>query len=185
MKFPLVFQNAWLLDTVVEHVNQKEYCPDGILAREVVRKAAPYYVLRISKFLKTTPDKSITAVVSDSQNGMLAEFPFDPTIIRFENQNSQRLTYHTVNCLIIIKGARLKYTSPAVLARDYNYNSNDYLPVLEIMDLKILQRDQVQLEAAIENSLLLVYQVYKNRPPRRNWRIVHPTEDVYDGIVSD
>jgi hypothetical protein len=85
--------------------------------------------------------------------------PFKPTIVAFENLYKQRITFHTVNCLVEIKQANLRFISRQTLANDFEININNKVDIiiLEVLDLRIFQRDQVFLSGHVENRLKFVY----------------------------
>lgn len=116
-------------------------------------------ILRIFKFLNSTSSLGITAILADSKHKILAYFPFRPTIVKFETFYKQRLTFHTANCLITVQQANLKFINKTELHNDYCVDfSNDIdIAILEIIDFKIFQRDQVLLHNSIENSLSFLY----------------------------
>lgn len=156
--FPLPFQTSWLNKSILQNVDKGPYTSE-VIKKNVTSSINTTPILRISKFLKKTPANSLTCVLSDSTHQILAVFPFKPTVVAFENLYRQRITYHTVNCLVLIKQANLRFISRQTLAKDFeiNVNNNVDLVILEVLDLRIFQRDQVPLSGHVENRLKFVY----------------------------
>lgn len=156
--FPLPFQTSWLNKAIIKNTKKTPYTSD-IVKKNVISSLNVTPILRISKFLKKTSTNALTCVFSDSTHQILVLLPFKPTIVAFENLYKQRITFHTVNCLVEIKQANLRFISRQTLANDFEININNKVDIiiLEVLDLRIFQRDQVFLSGHVENRLKFVY----------------------------
>lgn len=156
--FPLPFQSSWLNKAIIKNTKKTPYTSD-IVKKNVISSLNVTPILRISKFLKKTSTNALTCVFSDSTHQILVLLPFKPTIVAFENLYKQRITFHTVNCLVEIKQANLRFISRQTLANDFEININNKVDIiiLEVLDLRIFQRDQVFLSGHVENRLKFVY----------------------------
>lgn len=156
--FPLPFQTSWLNKAIIKNTKKTPYTSD-IVKKNVISSLNVTPILRISKFLKKTSTNALTCVFSDSTHQILVLLPFKPTIVAFENLYKQRITFHTVNCLVEIKLANLRFISRQTLANDFEININNKVDIiiLEVLDLRIFQRDQVFLSGHVENRLKFVY----------------------------
>lgn len=197
-KYPLVLHESWLADGILKDVANNVNYTNPLVKKEFVGSSSTIRkkpILRILKFLKTTQSSGLTAILADSTHKVLALFPFQPTILNFEIQYKQRITYHTLNSLILIKKANLKFVTKPELACDYGINLEHEIDilVLEVLDLEIFQRDQVTLGVNIENSLQLIYydKRYLNECGQNRYRRSEKVDEInqtilqsYDDIVS-
>lgn len=116
-------------------------------------------IIRVYRYLKTTDQLALTAIVSDTRHLMFAKFPYDPTIIRFEQLYRQRLTYMTAGCLFVIKNARLRFANPGEVAKDFDFSVSPNIQVvfMEIEDFAVFLRDQAILPHEAIAKVNMIY----------------------------
>lgn len=163
---PLVFQDQWLLKSITHYIDPVASYSNAVVKKGYIKKgrtcggSGKSAILRINQFFKITKAGGITAVLSDSQHKILANFVFDTAIQRFENKYRQRITYQSINSLIMIKQADLKFISKFDLMHNYDksFNSKQEVAILDVHECEIFQRDQVMFNFKYQNSLSFIYQ---------------------------
>lgn len=175
--FPLIFMNSWILESVTKALSKNQHYIGPLIKKKIVNanKVQKSSILKIQKFLKVTDDNSITAVLSDSTHNIFAIFSYNPSIQNFENKYFQRITFHTTNCLILIKMADLEFVLKNSFEKNYNkaFDHDVDITILKILDFEIFQRDQVFLNDSIQTNLKFIYddKLYMdmcNAPVRHN-----------------
>ena len=116
-------------------------------------------IIRVYRYLKTTDQLALTAIVSDTRHLIFAKFPYDPTIIKFEQLYRQRLTYMTAGCLFVIKQAKLRFAKPGEVAKDFDFSisPNIQIVILEIDDFTVFLRDQAILPHEALSKVNMIY----------------------------
>lgn len=154
---PVVLQESWIADVVLQAVTMNSYS-NPLVAKDITKHARKTPILKIDKFLKQTPDNDLAAVVSDATHKIFASFPF-ATIMRFENENRRRLTNHSVHNLILIEKAKLVFYEPRRAQKMFGSFPASKLDqvVLEIDSFEFFLRDNNWI-ASVENELRLVYE---------------------------
>ncbi|EDK38514.2 hypothetical protein PGUG_02612 [Meyerozyma guilliermondii ATCC 6260] len=116
-------------------------------------------IIRVYRYLKTTDQLALTAIVSDTRHLIFAKFPYDPTIIKFEQLYRQRLTYMTAGCLFVIKQAKLRFAKPGEVAKDFDFSisPNIQIVILEIDDFTVFSRDQAILPHEALSKVNMIY----------------------------
>ena len=164
---PQVLQDEWLLaaiphsiDPFASYINpiiHKGFVRNGRVCTSGGTKSA---LLRIHQFLKVTRTGSITAILTDNRHKVLANFKYDPAIQKFEGKYKQRITFNTLNSLIMVNHCDLKFIKKFELITNYDksFNSKFEVAVLDVSDCDIYQRDQVQFNYKFETSLRFVYE---------------------------
>ncbi|KAK6458690.1 Shelterin complex subunit, TPP1/ACD-domain-containing protein [Scheffersomyces xylosifermentans] len=191
-KFPLKPLQSWLKESIEKCINPDRPYTSTLVKKNFISndnmKRTP--ILRIANFLQVTKNKDLTAVLSDSTHKILAIFPFKPTIINFEEKYQQRITFHTNNTLIHIKQANLRFVQKEdlSLAYDVRYSSYYDVIVLEILDLDIFQRDQIEL-IRVTNSMTYLYDEssyirFCGRTFSHNPTDVMQLEEDYEDMIS-
>lgn len=191
INYPLVLQESWILESIIKNIKKNEIYTNSTIAKNFISfshsSKAP--ILRILRFLKTTRDCDLTAILTDSTHKVIGIFPFSPTIIDFEVKYKQRITYHTLNSLVLIKQANLKFVNNVQLMNEWGVSIEDDIDVavLEILDLEIFQRDQITLGINIENNLPLVYydKSYLELCERRRPRDLTQEKEVQEVILQN
>ena len=161
-EFPLVFLNSWILQAILKRLRSQPNFVGSLVEKNFITSSSidgKVPILRISGFLKVTNDCSLSVVLSDATHKVLALFPYYPTILNFEIAYKQRITYHTLNCLIGIKHAHLRFVNNYELKEKFGFSQLDDtdVAVLEIIDLFIFDRDQIYLGVNIEKKLNFIY----------------------------
>lgn len=158
MQYPIVLQQSWLLDLVKQNVTRDHYTTSLVKKDAVKEGHRTTPILRIFRFTKLTEGLDLTAILADSTHKMLAIFPYRPTVRDFELKNSQRLTYHTANALVVIRRANLRFVSSQEARSLFGMVMDGPATlVLEVMALDMFLRDQVSLSVAVEKRLVFLY----------------------------
>ncbi|KAG7662940.1 EST3 [[Candida] subhashii] len=157
--FPLILQHNWLANEVIHSIKSTPYS-NTIIKKNfepTLLKVSP--ILRICKFLRVTNKNDVTVILADSTHRILAYFPFIPTVVDFENKYCQRITYHTINNLIDIKRANLRFINTNDLERDYGFKEsrNLSIAILEVLEFELYQRDPISFTSDVENKITFVY----------------------------
>lgn len=202
MVYPLVVLSSWLIKTIDDKVDDFAKYLNNIVAKGFIKYEAPGScnidwtpVLRIFKFTKTTPNGEISAILNDSTHKILAIFTRD-CIIKFESKYSQRLTYHTLHSLIIVRKANLRFALGRFIRESFgSIGSIELLTgteavYLEILEIELFQRDPMDVDASHENKLKFVYgnDSYRTKFDKVNANVeaMQPIVDLhYDGVISE
>ncbi|KAK6200507.1 telomere replication protein EST3 [Scheffersomyces amazonensis] len=189
---PLPFLQSWLQSTV-ETLIRKDYTySHNIVAKNFIQSSSAVKltpILRISSFIKTTKDNSITAVLTDSTHKILVKFPFKSAIINFENTYKRRITQDTVHTLVVIKDANLIFQNRQQLKEQFDvlYPNELDIIVLEILDLTLFQQEQIKF-TSVDNSLHFIYDErwYARLciRPKIGQKYISTDPDEYEGMIS-
>lgn len=202
---PLVFQDKWLEELILGTARSNTYNSslvkknfiDNNGGRENVRRTP---ILRIMQFIHANTQQDLFATVSDSEHIIIAVFPFNPTITRFEREQHQRITDQTKGTVIMVTKANLRiYNKPtlkklASLPQDRTFfqkfpmcaTAGVDTIVLEIIEFTIFQRDLHDLGNIVFRNLQYIYvgQEYQQCfLPKKGKRT--DDSDPYDGVVSE
>lgn len=161
----LIFQTTWIHKSVIKCLEQHARFGSAEIARNFIHHLHKKHVretpiVRIYQYLKTTPSRSLTAIVSDATHLILALFPYEPTVVKYEQHYRHRLTYMTEGCLFHITKANLRFATAQEVLDDFDYSisSNIQVVVMEIQDFKVFLRDQAILPyEAIANVKMIYY----------------------------
>lgn len=161
-EFPLVFLSSWILQAILKRLRSQLNFVGPLVEKNFITASSidgKVPILRISGFLKVTKDCSLSVILSDATSKVLALFPYHPTILNFEVAYKQRITYHTLKCLIGIRQAHLRFVSNDELKENFGFSQfgDTHVVVLEILDFFIFDRDQIYLGVNIEKKLNFIY----------------------------
>lgn len=191
MGFPLILQDKWLLEAILSKVDEDIVYSNAIIDKNFVKSVyclEKTPVLRIFKFLKITESHDLTLILSDSHHKILARV-LQSAIFNFELKYSYRITYQTLNSLVILRKTALIFVNKFDLAKDFDYeeDTSTNTIVLDILDLDIFQRDQVQLAPHIELGLKFLYNEdnYRRVCLRKNTYHLQCNESILKGISQD
>lgn len=157
---PIRVLSSWLSKDVINSIGQNTNYVNPIVRKNfkpTLMKVS--FLLRILEFISPTESMDITAILSDSTHKILSIFKFDPAIVDFENRYHQRMTYNTVNRIIHIKKANLKFMTIDSINKDFKLNLKGALDivVLEILDFELFLIDEYRFVNSIESRLEFVY----------------------------
>lgn len=169
MAYPIVLLSSWLVRTIADNVDSLATYSNNIVAKAFVTYESPGVcniswtpLLRVFNYIKTTKQGEISAVLHDSTHKILAVFSRE-CITKFEARYSQRLTFHTVHSLIIVRKCNLRFATASFLRESFgNIGSLNAAPgteivYLEVLEIELFHRDQILVEATHENRLRFVY----------------------------
>ncbi|RLV91010.1 Telomere replication protein EST3 [Spathaspora sp. JA1] len=158
---PFIFQDSWVAHEVISSINPTRAYTSSLVTKDFKPTQLKISsILRICRFLKTTESHNITCILADSTHKILAYFPFKPTIVDFENKQCRRITYGTLNNLIDVKLANLRFVNETELQREYNITGvwGCDVVVLEIIEFDIFQSDRLKFTPEVENRFKFVYE---------------------------
>ncbi|WEJ93559.1 hypothetical protein PSN45_001026 [Yamadazyma tenuis] len=190
---PLVLQESWVLDAVVNSLDTSSYA-SAVVSKHFVRNSRSAdgitAVVRVLQFLKVAPTGGITAVLTDRTHKILARFTVD-AVRSFERDYCQRITLNTVNSLFVLKSAHLQITTKQELIKDYgnSFNTRSSILVLNVDACDVFLRDQVKYDAKVDKELVFVYNdaVFNKRlvkPPFDEFSVNGILAEEYDDMVS-
>lgn len=194
---PINVQHSWLRDEVISALDSCAVYTNNIIKRRVIsktRKVSP--LVSIFKRMKILPNRIVTVVLSDSTHRMFAVFPFEPTIVAFENRYCQPFTHHMQQCLIRVVQADLIFLSPSQVYEMFDVRTGLALAVMKVLDFEIFQRDQVSFDVAVQKNLQDLYrdphyvELCRPRPPAQRARALDQEreeeneEEEFDDVVS-
>lgn len=119
-------------------------------------------ILRVFSFTKLTESGELTAVLNDASNKVLALFTKE-CIQKFESRFAQRITYHTINSLLLVKRALLRFLTLRELRNKFGVvdglrvTPDVALVYLEISEVEFFHREQARVSALVERTLRFVY----------------------------
>lgn len=200
MDYPIIFLSPWLVHTITENVDDAPAYSNNLVSKGFIKYQGPGVcniqwtpLVRVFKYISTTPQGELTAVLNESENKILALFTRE-CIVKFELEYSQRLTYNTVHSLIIIRRANLRFATVPMLRQSFggvgglDLTAGTEVVYLEILEIEVFHRDQFVVEGGHENRLRFVY---GDEDYRRKFgaditgpKLVYGLDDS-DGMVSD
>lgn len=157
---PIRILESWLFPEVMKSIDPNINYINPIVKKNfqpTVLKIT--FLLRILEFIATIKSNDITAVLSDSTHKILAIFKFDSAIVDFENKNHQRMTCNTVNRVIHIKRANLKFIDIDYINMNFKLTLKGALDivVLEILEFEVFLVDPFQFDRSTELKLKYLY----------------------------
>lgn len=112
---PIQILPAWLLELVSDVINKQSTYTNPLAKKGFVLyrseedmniKATP--LLRILGFCKAHSDGRLTAILHDASHKILVCFSRE-SLIKYENKHLERLTYMSINSILIVKEASLRF----------------------------------------------------------------------------
>ncbi|PSK36912.1 hypothetical protein C7M61_003776 [Candidozyma pseudohaemuli] len=112
---PIPILPAWLLELVRDVINKQSTYTNPLAKKGFVVyrseedmniKATP--LLRILGFCKAHNDGRLTAILHDASHKVLVCFSRE-SLIKYENKHLERLTYMSINSILLIKEANLRF----------------------------------------------------------------------------
>lgn len=169
MEYPIVLLDSWLLDLISSSSQKEAIYSNPVLAKSIIAFEGPDQsnlkttpVLRVYSFTKLTESGELTAVLNDASNKVLALFTKE-CILNFESRFAQRITYHTVNSLLLVKRALLRFLTLRELRQKFGVvdglrvSPNIAIVYLEISEVEFFHREQARVASLVENTLRFVY----------------------------
>lgn len=195
MPYPVPILSSWLLTGVVDHVPiQTAYCSVYLSKRFIEyigeKCSLPWTpLIRILSFQSTTPSGEIILLIHDSTHAMVARFTREATQ-RFEQTFGQRITFETVNRLIVVRSASLKFVSDsekADFARAFGSLRVRFhgaaLVYLEVAEIEFYARDRIAVSFAADNALIPIYKDVEYLKRYRNG--LHQVSEKNGGLDTD
>lgn len=175
MAYPIVVLSSWLVKTIEDKVDNISNYSNNIVAKGFIKYDGPGVcniawtpILRVFKFTNTTEKGEISAILNESTHKILALFTRE-CILKFELKYNQRLTYHTLHSLIVVRKANLRFATAPFLRQCFgrvgglDLSPGTEVVYLEILEISFFNRDQLTVEATHENKLRFVYGDYDYR----------------------
>lgn len=169
MDYPIVLLNSWVLGLVTGCIRDQSIYSTNLLVKNFIKFESPTCtnlnvtpLLRVFAFTKLTDSGEISAVLHDSSHKILVLFTKE-CIERFESRYGQRITYHTVHSLFLVKQANLRFLTLFQLRLKFGVvgglriSPKVALVYLEISDVDFFQRDQIWVSPLAEKMLHYVY----------------------------
>lgn len=160
----IILQNTWICKSVNRSLQEHGRFSGPVIAHHFINSTSTNHVketpiVRVFRLLKTTDQKALTAIISDARHTMFAKFPYNPTIVNFEQLYRQRITYMTAGCLFLIKKARLRFATKDEVKQDFDFHISPNIDVviLDIEDFSVFLRDQAILPHEVVAKTNMVY----------------------------
>lgn len=196
MTYPVPILSSWFLNGILEHTPLQTSYSNALLSKRFIsyqdkKCSLPYTPLvRVLSFASTAASGEIVVVFNDASHKIMARLTRE-AIIRFEQSHGQRITFETLNRLMIIRKADLRFVE--------KMNRVDFLSVmatlggcqvatvfLDIFELDYYVRDRVLVSDFADNSLQPVYddtEYIKRFGRRHRGHVLLKIDD--DGMISD
>lgn len=169
MPYPVPILSSWLLTGVTEYTPVQSVYSSVYLSKAFIRYTSdkcslPWTPLvRILSYQSTTATGEIVLIVHDSTHKMMARFTREATR-RFEQAFGQRITFESVNRLMIIRSASLKFVRDAEMpdfCRALSSLGVRYHGVaivfLEVTEVEFYARDRISVSFKADSALIPIY----------------------------
>lgn len=169
MLYPVSILSSWLLNGIVEYTPVQAnyyntYLSKNYIAYKTGSCSLPWTPLvRILAFSSTTDLGEVIAIVHDAGHKIIARLT-RRAVIRFEQSYGQRITFETVNRLIILRQASLKFighADRAIFARALASLGISSVSVpavyLEVDEMEFYVRDRLLVSGFADNTLVSIY----------------------------
>lgn len=169
MEYPIVFLSPWLVHTIVNKTLNFQAYSNNTLSKNFLKYDGPRKcnidwtpLLRVFKFISTTPTGELTVVFNESKSKILALLTRE-CIRKFEAKYSQRITYCSVHSLVVVKRANLRFATVNMLKKVFGgIGGLDLTPTteavyLEVLELEFFHRSQFEVDGSLERRLKFVY----------------------------
>lgn len=166
---PVTILPPWLLELIRVVISEKSAYLNTLAKKDFVLYkgegdvnvcATP--LLRILQFCKPTDDGGLTALLHDQDHKILAYFNRE-SLVNYENLHWHRLTYKSVESILLIKRANLRFVTIPALQEKFGTLPGLTLEkglgilILEITDVDSFLKEQITVGAKHDNALPYVY----------------------------
>ncbi|WPK23473.1 hypothetical protein PUMCH_000714 [Australozyma saopauloensis] len=198
MSYPVPILVPWIISGLLDFTHAQSAYSNPILKKRFVaytngKCLLPWTpLIRILSFVSTTSTGEILVIVHDATHKILARLS-RKAILKFEQVYGQRITFETINRLMIFRQADLRFVGDAespefgralsYLGVKYSQGSSLALVFLDVQEIDFFVRDLISVSGAADNLLVLVYRdrEYVSRFCLKNATKVADKDD----IVSD